>query len=110
MGGMVTGLLTHTIGTATSILTRNRIAPTAAINIWNGTGINAQNIPSATASEQERRFICHNDGSCRRGPSSLIQRFLTMTSGCGRNLRKIFRAMIVVLSALIQYSAKNWIA
>jgi hypothetical protein len=32
-----------------------------------------------------------------------------MTSGCGKNLRKIFFAMIVVLSALIQYSVKSWI-
>ena len=53
------------------------------------------------AAEQERRLICHSDGSCNRGPSSFIQRFFTMTSGCGKNFLKSFFAMMFVLSALI---------
>ena len=44
--------------------------PAAAATIWNGIGMNAQNSPTATAPETERRFKCQRLGSCSQSPNS----------------------------------------
>ena len=104
---MVNGFDIHTMGTAINTLTRNTKAPMAAINIWKGRGINVQNMPSASPPAAERRFKCHKDGSCKRGPKKFSHLFPKMTSGCGMYFLNNFFAMLFVLSALFDYSASQ---
>jgi hypothetical protein len=55
IGGMVMGFVIHTNAIATGKLAEKIIALGAANNIWNGTGIKAQNKPTAKALEIDFR-------------------------------------------------------
>ena len=93
------GFVIQTNGTAIRMLTRNIIASSAAINIWNGKGINAQNNPTATAPAQEFLFICHNDGSFNTSPNTPIILLFIMVLGLGKN----FLINFFGISVLVNY-------
>ncbi len=91
------GFVIQTKGTAIRMLTRKIIANNAAITIWNGKGINAQNNPTAIAPEHVFLLMCHKEGLCKTSPKIPTSLLFIMVSGFGKQFLMSFFGILILV-------------
>ena len=77
------------------------IASAAALNVWIGIGMNAQNTPIAAPPADERLCICHIFGSCKYSSNSRMILLDAILSLCGiYRLNRLRKAIYLKISMI----------